>query len=81
MGPDCIVTTATPCDRARGVGHLSNISQKMGIANFPVVLLRRVTETSNFHGSFATISGQCDKPIVKVKKTRKVATKYHNLGS
>lgn len=45
-----------PCDNVHGVGHLCMIRQNTGIANFPAVLLRRVTATSSFHGSSATLS-------------------------
>jgi hypothetical protein len=48
--------TATPCDSAKGVGHLFSMSQKTGIANFPEVLLSKVTEMSSFQGSSATLS-------------------------
>lgn len=48
--------TVAPWDSAKGVGHLFNMSQKTGIASFPVVLLSRVTDMSNFHGSSATLS-------------------------
>ena len=45
-----------PWARSRGVGHLSMIFQKTGIATLPAVLLRRVTATKTFHGSSATRS-------------------------
>jgi hypothetical protein len=65
----------SPFDSLKGDGHLARILQKVGIANFPVVLLRRVTTTMSFHGFPATCSSKGE-----IKKTANIEEVNLGLG-